>query len=185
MSVYSDADWAGCPDDRKSTSGYCIYLGHNLVSWNSRKQQTIARSSTEAEYRAVANATAEVLWLKSLLNELGIHVKMRSVLWCDNVGATYLTANPVFHARTKHVEIDFHFVREQVRNGFLQVQFISSKDQIADILTKPLVSTRFQTLRTKLNVLLLSFHLRGDDKDNAAKPHDNDKAHHSDRDKGS
>ena len=90
----------------------------------------------EAKYGAVANATAEVLWLKSLLNELGIHVKTRSVLWCDNVGATYLTANPFFHARTKHVEIDFHFVREQVRNGFLQVQFLSSKDQIADILTK-------------------------------------------------
>lgn len=140
-----------------------------MVSWNSKKQQTVARSSTEAEYRAIANATAKVLWLKSLLKEMGIPVTLRTKLWCDNVGATYLTANPVFHAQTKYVEIDFNFVREQVRNGFLQVQFLSTKDQIADILTKPLVSTRFQTLRAKLNVLSLPFHLRGNDKDNAGK----------------
>jgi hypothetical protein len=152
LSIYFDADWAGCPDDRKSTSGFCIYFGDNLVSWSSKKQPTVARSSTEAEYRAVAHATSESLWVQSLMREIGITLPQRPLLWCDNIGATYLTANPVFHARTKHVEIDYHFVREKVQQKTLEVRFISSKDQLVDGLTKPIVSVRFVFLRDKLNV---------------------------------
>ncbi|KAJ0753710.1 putative RNA-directed DNA polymerase [Helianthus annuus] len=153
LRAFSDADWAGCPDDRRSTGGFAIYLGSNLISWNARKQRTVSRSSTESEYKALADTVAELTWLEALLHELGIISKITPTLWCDNLGATYLSANPVFHARTKHVECDYHFVREKVAQGKLQVKFISTHDQIADVFTKPLPSQRFLMLRSKLQVV--------------------------------
>ncbi|XP_019181955.1 PREDICTED: uncharacterized protein LOC109177102 [Ipomoea nil] len=153
--AYSDSDWAGCPIDRKSTTGFAVYLGSNLISWLSKKQRTVARSSTEAEYKALADVSAEVTWVVSLLQELGLHSGGPATLWCDNLGATYLCANPVFHARTKHVEIYYHFVRDKVASGDFVVNYVSTTDQLADILTKPLPSTRFAALRDKLNVAML------------------------------
>ncbi|KAM0020291.1 putative RNA-directed DNA polymerase [Helianthus debilis subsp. tardiflorus] len=113
LTAYSDADWGGCPDTRRSTSGYCVFIGDNLVSWSSKRQATISRSSAEAEYRGVANATAEITWIRNLLLELHVPVRQASVIYCDNISAMYLSHNPVQHQRTKHVEIDIHFVREK------------------------------------------------------------------------
>ncbi|GKD96028.1 gag/pol polyprotein, partial [Tanacetum coccineum] len=119
--AFSDDDWAGDSDDRRSTGGFSIYLSSNLISWTARKQRTVSRSSTEVEYKALADTVAELTWLQALLNELGICSSSTPILWCDNLGATYLSANSIFHERTKHVEIDYHFVQEKVAQGDLRV----------------------------------------------------------------
>jgi histone deacetylase 1/2 len=101
----------------------------------------------------VANATAEMIWVQSILKELGVKLRQTPVLWCDNLGATYLSANPVFHARAKHIEIDFHFVRERVLKKELEVRFVPSKDQVADGFTKPLPVRNFLEFRHNLNLV--------------------------------
>jgi hypothetical protein len=162
---FCDTDWAGNKDDRHSTRSIYIFLGKNMIFWGCRKQATVACSSTEAEYKAQANTATKLQWLKSLFQELGLVLSTPPILWCDNIGATYLSSNPVFYARTKHIEIDFHFVRDMIASKALHVRFISSTDQLADLLTKPISSSRFTVLRTKLNVLSIPFGLKGRVKD--------------------
>lgn len=152
LHAYSDADWAGDSDDYVSTNAYIIYMGSNPISWTSKKQQGVARSSTEAEYRAVANTASELRWVCSLLTELGVPVPTVPTVYCDNIGATYLCANPVFHSRMKHIAIDYHFVRGQIQQGVLRVVHVSTKDQLADGLTKPLSRAPFQLIRNKIGV---------------------------------
>jgi hypothetical protein len=112
----------------------------------------VSQSSTEAEYKAMANATSEMIWIQSLLRELGVKSHPAARLWCDNIGATYLSANPVFHARTKHIEIHYHFVRERVAQKLLDVRFIGTNDQIANGLTKPLPIWKLELFRNNLNL---------------------------------
>jgi hypothetical protein len=128
LQAFSDANWVGCPDGRRSTWAYCIFLGSNLISWSSRKQPTVSRSSTEAKYKPVANTIAELLWIQALLCELGIPLSFPSKLWCDNNGAIYMFVNPVFHARIKHVKINFHFVGDSVVDKSLEILFIPSSN---------------------------------------------------------
>ena len=150
LKAYSDADWAGCPDTRRSTSGYCVFLGDSLVSWSSKRQTTVSRSSAEAEYRAVANAVAECCWLRNLLRELHVVVNSATVIYCDNVSAVYLSENPVHHRRTKHVELDIHFVREKVALGQFKVLQVPTRYQFADIMTKGLPTPLFSEFRDSL-----------------------------------
>jgi hypothetical protein len=152
LTAYSDADWAGCPDTRRSTSGYCVYLGDNLVSWSSKRQATVSRSSAEAEYRAVAHAVAECCWTRQLLQELHHPLHSATVVFCDNVSAVYMASNPVQHSRTKHIEIDIHFVREKVSLGQIRVLHVPSSLQFADIMTKGLPSQLFLDFRYSLCV---------------------------------
>ncbi|KAM1319725.1 hypothetical protein ACFX2H_004687 [Malus domestica] len=143
--AFSDADWAGDPNDRRSTTGFVVFLGSNPISWSSKKQQTVSRSSTEAEYRALATAAAELDWIKQLLTVLHLAIPSSPVLFCDNMSAIALSSNPVLHQRTKHIEVDIYFVRERVAKKHLEVQFVSSSEQYANIFTKGLSTPLFQT----------------------------------------
>ncbi|WVZ64439.1 hypothetical protein U9M48_013949 [Paspalum notatum var. saurae] len=152
ITAYSDADWAGCPDTRRSTSGFCVFVGDSLVSWSSKRQPTVSRSSAEAEYRGVANAVAECTWLRQLLGELHCPVPKATVTYCDNVSSVYMSRNPVHHRRTKHIELDVHFVREKVALGELRVLHVPSSRQFADVLTKGLPTSLFNDFRDSLAV---------------------------------
>ncbi|KAJ0458212.1 putative RNA-directed DNA polymerase [Helianthus annuus] len=135
-----------------STSGYCIYFGDNLISWSSKRQSTVSRSSAEAEYRGVANVVAEICWLRNLLLELHHPLSRATLVYCDNVSAIYLSGNPVQHQRTKHIELDIHFVREQVQRGQVRVLHVPSRYQVADIFTKGLPRILFEDFRDSLSI---------------------------------
>uniref|UniRef100_A0A803N712 Reverse transcriptase Ty1/copia-type domain-containing protein n=1 Tax=Chenopodium quinoa TaxID=63459 RepID=A0A803N712_CHEQI len=119
LTAYSDSDWASCPNTRRSTTVYCILLGDSPVSWKAKKQSKVALSTAEAEYRAMAMTACEVTWLKSLLKDLGLNCLAPTILKCDNQVALAIVANPVLHERTKHVEMDYHYVRDMVKDGTL------------------------------------------------------------------
>jgi hypothetical protein len=150
LTAFTDSDWASDPYDRRSTTGITVFLGNNLITWMSKKQHTVSRSSIEAEYRALAIGATELAWLRQVLCDLVIFLPAAPAIWCDNTNAIALASNPVFHSRTKHIEVDYHFVRERVVRGDLHLHFISTEDQLADLFTKPLSTPRFLKLTSKL-----------------------------------
>lgn len=135
---FADADWASCQDSRRSTNGFTMFIGSSLISWRSKKQPTVSRSSAEAEYIALALATCEMMWLCQLLRDLRIFRLPIPVLYSDSTAALYIAISPVFHERTKHIELDCHTVREKLDKGVLRTLHVRTVDQVADILTKPL-----------------------------------------------
>ncbi|GAV90406.1 hypothetical protein CFOL_v3_33815 [Cephalotus follicularis] len=149
----TDADWAGCPDDRRSTSGYCTFVGGNFVTWRSKKQMVVARSSAEGEFRSVVHGICELLWLQGLLADLNFPIQSPTKLFCDSKSAISITHNPVQHDRTKHVEIDRHFIKEKLEQGVIIMHFISSEAQLADVFTKSLGGKLFGPILNKLGMI--------------------------------
>jgi hypothetical protein len=149
---FTDSDWAGDPDDRKSTIGYVFSLGSGPVTWACKKQQAIALSSAEAEYRATVNASQEALWLRQILSEFGFQHQHPTRLWCDNQSAIKLAKDPVQHQRSKHIELHMHFIRKLIHDQVIEVLFCPTEDQVADIFTKSLTEAKFSKLRSMLGV---------------------------------
>ncbi|VVA39320.1 PREDICTED: Retrovirus-related Pol poly from transposon [Prunus dulcis] len=150
LHAYSNADWAGDPSTRRSTTGFVVFIGSNLVSWQSKKQGSVSRSSTEAEYRALANTAADIAWVRQVLADLHEYLPEPPLLFCDNLSALALSSNPVQHSRIKHLDIDFHFIRERVQSRDIMVQYIPTEEKIADVFTKglhgPVIPSEFGSL---------------------------------------
>lgn len=153
VTAYCDADWASCAITRKFVTGYMVKIGKSLVSWKAKKQTTVSRSSAEAEYRSLATTVSELVWLLGMLKEVGVEIQLPVQIYSDSKAAIQIAANPVFYERTKHIEIDCHFIREKLQKELIKVDYISTKEQPADILTKGLSRLQHDHLLSKLGVL--------------------------------
>ena len=163
LHAYSDSDWGACLDTRRSITGYVILFGNGPVSWKSKTQDKVSRSSSEAEYRAMAAVASEIVWLVRLLEELGVDNLKPVSLECDNISALHIAQNPVLHQRTKHIEIDCHFTKEKVLDGIIALKYIPTTQQLADVLTKIIPPVHLKPLLNKLGMSYTTPSLRGDD----------------------
>jgi hypothetical protein len=153
---YTDSDWEGSADDRKSTSGVCFSLGSAMISWISRKHNSITLNTVEAEYIATCEACTEAVWLCKLVSGLFDQVLDSTMIYCDNQSCVRLSENPVFHDRSKHIEIKYYYLRDRVQKGEVNLQYISTDEQTTDILTKPLSRMKFVHFRDKLGLVEIS-----------------------------
>ena len=153
IECFCDADHAGSKATRRSTTGYCVFVGGNLVSWRSKKQDVVSKSSVKAEYRAMAQSVQEIVWIHQLMKEVGLATSLPAKLWCDNKAALHIASNSVFHERTKHIEIDCHFIRDKIKENFIFTGHVRSSDQLGDLLTKALTGARVDYLCNKLGLI--------------------------------
>ena len=153
VSAYCDADWGACQMSAKSLIGFCVFLGSSLISWKTKKQKTVSKSIAEAEYRAMSMTTSELEWISYILHDLRVPVQTPFTLFCDIKAAMYIANNPIFHERTKHIRIDCHYIRDKLMDGFLQTAHVSSHEQLADLLTKPLGEVQHSYLCSRLGLM--------------------------------
>ncbi|XP_040942307.1 uncharacterized mitochondrial protein AtMg00810-like [Gossypium hirsutum] len=153
LKAFSDSNWAGCPETRRSITGYCIFFGEALISWRAKKQPTVSRSSSEAEYRALASTICEVQWLHYLLCDLHVPISHATPVFYDNKSTIQIASNPTFHECTKHIEIDCHIVREKLQKDVVHLLPCTSSTQLADLFTKALAAQPFQDMISKLGML--------------------------------
>ncbi|XP_019227092.1 PREDICTED: uncharacterized protein LOC109208438 [Nicotiana attenuata] len=163
LQVYCNVDWGACLQTRRSVTGYSMFYGNALVSWKSKKQETMARSSAKAEFKSMASTAAEIVWFIGLLGALNVKLQLPVTLFCDSKAAIQIAANPIFYVRTKHIDIDFYFIRDKVKAGIIKNIHVNTKEQIADLLTKGLGRTQHHHLLGKLGVknIFLPSSLRG------------------------
>ena len=153
IKCFLDADWAGSKVDGRSATGFCIFVGGNLVSWRSKKENIVSRSSAESEYRVMAQSVSEVIWIRQLLNEIGHKIPMPTKLWCDNQAAIHIASNPVFHEQTKHIEIDCHFIRDKIQEKIISTGHVRIGEQLGDIFTKALNGVWVDYICNKLGMI--------------------------------
>ena len=146
MSGYCNAEWAGDVNERRSTTGYVFFGGDGAISWNCRRQPTIALSTTEAEYMATTQSTKEAIWLRKLLADVGFVQEGATTIMCDNQGCIALAKNPTHHSRTKHIDVQHHFIREKLESGEISLKYCPTVGMVADVLTKALANERHQRL---------------------------------------